>query len=445
MKKLFKQGLGLVLAVVMVLGLIPGTTNLKAYATKEMPLSNGYIYFQSVVSKMDFDFVYDAEGKHVPSKMKGISYDKSTNTLTLNNVSKALYELKIQGMGDLTINLKGNNKLKDLDCGYTSVSARVTVTFAGNGKLTMNSKYQGEQVHGFILVCGPDAKLTIGKNVSMDINGTSSNPPLQIYRRLETKGAQSKYLSISGSHSSGSLKWNSSYQQYEWNKTTFTKTGGGSSSGGSSSSKTAVKPAQVKNPKASSASKKVTLTWTKLSKNCTGYQAQLSTNKNFKNAKTKKLTSKNKNKATWSSLKAGKTVYLRVRAYNTKNKKTKYGSWSKTVKIKVKSGSSKKSGTSKSSVPNVTGIKATSPQSGYADFTWTKLTKNCAGYQAQLSYDSKFATTYDYNLPSPNYYNVYWYGLTSGKYVYFRIRAYDTKNGKKVYGAWSSAKKVKVK
>lgn len=449
MKKHLNFLLGFVLSLIMIFSLIPVTGPSEVYAAKEMPYSHGYIVFKYGTS--DYAFVIDKDGKYKAKPPKGVSYNESTNTMTWNNVSLPYWDVEIQGMGDLTIELKGNNKVRKIMCWYGSGSQKITLTFSGNGKLTMNSKYNGNQVYGNIYVGGTNAKLTIGKDVAMDIKGTSDNPPLKILKREATgAGNPGSYLSISGAHSKGALKWNGGiYEQYEWNKTTFTKTGGSSSSsGGSGSSTTVSKPAQIKNPKASSTVKKATLTWTKLTKNCTGYQAQLSYDKNFKSVKTKKLTSKSKNKATFSSLKAGKTVYLRVRAYNTKDKTTKYGAWSKTVSVKVKSdssGSSPYSATATKDSGSVSGLKVTSPKKNKLSLSWTKVTKNCEGYIAQYSYEKNFSSwTQARTYGKDNNKAVFTY-VNSDKYVYCRVCTYTYKDNQEVYGDWSSTVKVKVR
>lgn len=106
---------------------------------------------------------------------------------------------------------------------------------------------------------------------------------------------------------------------------------------GNTASVTIKKPSQVKKVKAvvkktKKAKKTVVLSWKKVSK-ATGYQVYLSKKKN-KGYK-RKITTK-KTKCT-IRLKAG-TYYVKVRAYKKSGKKTKNGSYSKPLKIKVKKG-----------------------------------------------------------------------------------------------------------
>ena len=91
--------------------------------------------------------------------------------------------------------------------------------------------------------------------------------------------------------------------------------------------------------------KKVSITSVKAGKNsftakwkktdCTGYQVQYSTNKNFKNAKTLKVSG-SKTSATIKKLSSNKKYYVRIRAYKEVKDKTAYSSWSKEKSVRVK-------------------------------------------------------------------------------------------------------------
>lgn len=82
-------------------------------------------------------------------------------------------------------------------------------------------------------------------------------------------------------------------------------------------------------------------------------------------------------------------------------------------------------------------IKSSKP---YVNVTWKKVT--CTGYELQVSLKSDFSKVTKYKQKAvtkkvPK--------LTNGKKYYFRVRAYNTENGKTTYGAWSkSSAKVKT-
>lgn len=92
---------------------------------------------------------------------------------------------------------------------------------------------------------------------------------------------------------------------------------------------------KVKSLKATAGTKKLTITWKKLS-GAAGYELQVSTKSSFKGAKTVKI-SKSKKQYVAKKLKAKKKYYVRIRAYKTykdargKIKKT-YGEWVKVSK-----------------------------------------------------------------------------------------------------------------
>ena len=99
---------------------------------------------------------------------------------------------------------------------------------------------------------------------------------------------------------------------------------------------------EVKSLAATTKSKKkkqITESWKNNINNLTGYEIQYSTSKKFTKKTTKTITTKgNKAKSkTISKLKRKKTYYVRIRAYQNQSQGEKfYGSYSKTLKVKVK-------------------------------------------------------------------------------------------------------------
>lgn len=93
------------------------------------------------------------------------------------------------------------------------------------------------------------------------------------------------------------------------------------------------KPSKVKGVVVKSKKKKQILVKYKKIKNASNYQICYSTNKKFKKAK--KILTK-ASKKTIKKLKSKKTYYIRVRAIKKNGAKKLYGTWSKTVKVKVK-------------------------------------------------------------------------------------------------------------
>lgn len=142
MKKCLKTFLGLLLSVALIFSGVSVVSPVKVSA-KEMPSYNAYMWFQR--TQFETTVIYEKKPTVGTKKMKGVSYNESTNILTLSNVNVPQHELLLFGMGDLTIVLKGNNRIKDIDAIFGDPAQKISLTFKGTGKLTCNSKYQGDK------------------------------------------------------------------------------------------------------------------------------------------------------------------------------------------------------------------------------------------------------------------------------------------------------------
>ena len=80
---------------------------------------------------------------------------------------------------------------------------------------------------------------------------------------------------------------------------------------------------------------KLTVKWQK-SSGIDGYEIQYSLKKNFKSAKTVKVTKAGTTSKEIKNLKKGKTYYVRIRAYKAVDRVTYYSAWSAAKKAKVK-------------------------------------------------------------------------------------------------------------
>ena len=97
-------------------------------------------------------------------------------------------------------------------------------------------------------------------------------------------------------------------------------------------------------------------------------------------------------------------------------------------------------------VPKTVSLKSvTSPKTKQLKATWAKNT-TATGYQIQYSTNSKFTSGNKTKIITKNSTtNTTITGVTKGKTYYVRVRAYKTVGKTKVYGAYSTAKKVKIK
>lgn len=99
--------------------------------------------------------------------------------------------------------------------------------------------------------------------------------------------------------------------------------------------KITVAPKKVKLTSVTSSKKKsVTIKWNKIS-DITGYKIQYSTNKNFKNAKTFTIGKGSVSK-TYSNLKSGKRVYVRICSYKKTSQGTYQSNWSSVKSCVIK-------------------------------------------------------------------------------------------------------------
>ena len=92
-------------------------------------------------------------------------------------------------------------------------------------------------------------------------------------------------------------------------------------------------PGKTKISTLKSSEGKLTVKYKKVSKNCKGYQIQISTSKSFFDPTTKNTTN---TKLTFKNLTKGKTYYVRVRAYNKSGSNKVYGKWSAVKSITIK-------------------------------------------------------------------------------------------------------------
>ena len=170
------------------------------------------------------------------------------------------------------------------------------------------------------------------------------------------------------------------------------------------------------------------LSWNKVTRS-SGYEVLRATSKTGTYKSVKTITSGSTVSYTDKSLATGTTYYYKVRAYRTVDKKKVYSSYSsiasakpvlKTPSVKLTSGSKK------------------------ATIKWEKIS-GASGYEVYraTSKSGKYSKIKTITKNSTvSYVNS---SLTKNKTYYYKVRAYRTVNGKKIYSSYSVAKSVKVK
>ncbi|MCI8307833.1 MAG: hypothetical protein HFH14_07270 [Lachnospiraceae bacterium] len=174
--------------------------------------------------------------------------------------------------------------------------------------------------------------------------------------------------------------------------------------------------------------KKLTLSWTPIA-GVTGYRIYKYNPTTKKYAFLKQLNGSATNTYTDEKLTQGTQYRYRVRAFIKVNDKNVYGKYSTKLKTYTK--------------PKKVTLKAKAG-TRKATLTWSKVT-GATGYRVYMkkSGSSKFSKIKQITKGSTVSYTKT--KLTKGKTYYFKVRAFRTVNGKKIYGAYSKIKTVIVK
>ncbi len=200
-------------------------------------------------------------------------------------------------------------------------TAKVTVT--GKGNYTGNQKvsYKISKAAQSLTAKAKSAKITKGKTTTISAKGKGTITYSSGNKKIATVNSKGKVTAKSPG------------------KVNITVKAKGNDNYKSASKKVAItvkpKAASLKSVKSAS-SRQMTVKWKK-SSGITGYQIQYSTSKTFKSGNKKKtVKGASKTSQKISSLKRGKTYYVRIRTYKTVSGTKFYSSWSEAKKVKVK-------------------------------------------------------------------------------------------------------------
>ena len=176
--------------------------------------------------------------------------------------------------------------------------------------------------------------------------------------------------------------------------------------------------------KVSQTTKTITLKWSKVT-GAEGYRIYQydSKNKKWKNIKT---TSERKLKL--ENLKSGTEYKFEIKAY----KKDDGTIWSDATEFIV---------ATKPAKVTLSKVIAGSKQ---ATLNWNTVT-GASGYEIQYSTSDEFKKSKKVTVKKGSSKKTTIKNLSKGKKYYFKVRAYKTVDGKKIYGAYSSVKSVKIK
>ena len=284
--------------------------------------------------------------------------------------------------------------------------------------------------NGYKTVAVPATPSITAEPASYNSNKISWNKVLgvsayQIYRATSSTGTYSLLkTTTSTSYTNSGLTTGKTY----YYKVRAYKTIDGEKVYSSFSSVKSAKPVPA-TPSANAASRSynsVKIGWSQIS-GASGYEVYRATSKSGTFSKLYTATSgstvsyKNKNLTT------GKTYYYKVRAYRTVDGKKVYGSFS-----------SVKSAKPLPAIP--TGIKAAKVSSTSIKVSWGSVS-GASGYEVYRATSKDGKYTKIKSTTSKSYTNT---GLSKGKTYYYKVRAYRTVNGKKVYGSYTGKVKTKL-
>jgi len=174
--------------------------------------------------------------------------------------------------------------------------------------------------------------------------------------------------------------------------------------------------------------KQAKISWNKVS-GAKGYQIRYGTSKTFKSYKAVNVSASVLNR-TFTGLNKDKTYYFKIKAYKTDADGQKiYGQF----------------GVAKSVKPDgkVTGVTLKTPKKKQLKVSWKKV-PGAKGYQIRYATNKSFKNSKVVAVSS-KYSAKTFSKLTSGKRYYVKVRAYTKSGSKKIFGAYSITKNLKVK
>lgn len=187
-------------------------------------------------------------------------------------------------------------------------------------------------------------------------------------------------------------------------------------------------PQEVKNLKVTSTTSSINLNWDK-TLGASNYAIYRATSKNGTYTKIKTLKS---SILSYKDTTASKTkvYYYKVRAYKTVNKTNYYGAYSNIV--------------CGAKTPLKPAITVKSPSTKTVKISWKKVS-GANGYEVYKKTSSSSKYTKIKTITSGNTLSYVDKNLTKNKKYYYKVRAYKTVNGQKIYSSYSTAKQIKCK
>lgn len=359
-----------------------------------------------------------------------VEYIKNLGGATVSGISQMTYSGKSLYQNNITVKL-GNTVLEegtdyDLEHSNNKLPGVATVKIVGCGS------YYGTISKTFIIIPTKVSDLKAGNStvatVSFSWKKAEGVSGYSIHRSLSANSGYSQIAEVTTNSFTDNNLYSGKY--YYYRVYAFKTINGKKYYSGYSAVRTKTTGYLVNTPQSLKASSQTTssvkISW-KVTSNANGYIVYRSTNKNSGYKAIKTINSQYTTYFVNKKLSKGKTYYYKVYAYRTyKGSKGIGAPASITTSTKPTTPKISSAKNSAKKTAKVTWKKATGA-SRYELYFSTKKTK---GYKkaytgTKLSYTKK--------------------SLKKGKTYYFKVRAYRTVNGKKIYGSYSSPKSVKIK
>ena len=329
-----------------------------------------------------------------------------------------------------SVTVKLNNKTLKLNTDYkVSYSNNKNI---GTAKILIKGigKYDGEKTVTFNIIPSKVTNLKSSKktynSITLSWNKINNVTGYKIYR-YDKKSNSYKYLATAktNSYTDKSLKASSTYSY----KVRAYK----GSLNGSYSNTIDVKTSPNYAPKVTGLKLKtqksdsLTISWNKIN-NVTGYKVYRYDVKTESYKLIKTISNASTTSYTNSKLTSATKYLYKVRSYKIVNNKTHNGDYSSSLAATTK--------------PPTPTVKLTSPSTKKIKLTWTNINSRTTGYNIYMATSKN--GTYK-NIGSTSNKSFTKGSLTKGKTYYFKVRAYRTIDGKKVYSSYSSIKSIKCK
>ena len=329
-----------------------------------------------------------------------------------------------------SVTVKLNNKTLKLNTDYkVSYSNNKNI---GTAKILIKGigKYDGEKTVTFNIIPSKVTNLKSSKktynSITLSWNKINNVTGYKIYR-YDKKSNSYKYLATAktNSYTDKSLKASSTYSY----KVRAYK----GSLNGSYSNTIDVKTSPNYAPKVTGLKLKtqksdsLTISWNKIN-NVTGYKVYRYDVKTESYKLIKTISNASTTSYTNSKLTSATKYLYKVRSYKIVNNKTHNGDYSSSLAATTK--------------PPTPTVKLTSPSTKKIKLTWTNINSRTTGYNIYMATSKN--GTYK-NIGSTSKKSFTKGSLKKGKTYYFKVRAYRTIDGKKVYSSYSSIKSIKCK